>query len=1245
MNSNRYKGVLSSSAACAAVAMALGLGGPHVALAEEGTVDLERVAAFQAELSVEGEVSDAVSVAVAEGTGEVVAEDIASASEPFDVADDDCVIADNSAVDGSSLGVVDEGSGDDAPDVFGSDSLSAEGDSSLGTEDAGGQDGVPENEAFEKAMANASSRVSDGYVSTVSGWNDAGDGYSDGSGTAYTGYVVDYHTGNGLDRYWIENGWLFRDGVFDSRDGYYGYALSSGSVLRGAYKKEDGLVYLADNDGKLAGGSAGGWVVSAAYGQGLQRYWIDSSTHSAVVGFSSDGWAHYTTAEGYVLRGAAVTPDGARRNADNNGLLQESGWVVTSDFGDGLQRYWFVDYATASSGLYETGSNSWTYVTSSGFVLRGKYDSGDGHVFVANNDGILMSTVDGQSGWVVTSIYDGELQRYWYDADSHAALSGSFYTEGSYHWGVGGQGYVLRGAMTAPYFCFADNDGVILDGWVVSSSFGQGLQRYWQSGGRFVSDQLISETEAGWWAYAESDCRVVRGKYVAADGVVYLADNDGKLENPGWHVTSDYGDGLQRYWVDDETHGCKPGFFSTEDADYYTLSGKGWVLRSSTSIEGRTWYADNDGKIFTPIVAAAAVKKSGDATNIESTVVGDTVYLFLPSYASLSDMPLAALRFSGFSGFYLGDADGSSYTYVSSFDKVDLEATSSQKLSNGALLFNYKVAEASPARRLAVMISSDVTSIFVLSKDRSNEGRDYVEASADHSAKAEVAIVVVASDGTVLYNKDDVSTGKTSTIKGRGNTTWGIGDKKPYQISLSKKADLLQTGNSDNEKKKWVLLANANDVTLLHNTIAYNFALELGLVGTECTAADLWYDGEYRGSYLLCEKIEVNSGRVNIFDLESAFEDSNDGIDLDSLPTSKGTNKYGYEFQYVQGVSNPDDYSGGYLIELDNAWYSSEKCWFKTRFGYFVVKSPEVGSYDAIKYISESLEEAMGWLEGIDNAAYTFDLDSFAKALLVNEYLKNVDYGASSTYFYLDRGEKEFVASPVWDFDGAVGVRNDVALWQGVSYHEYMNASDKWMIENTRVQPEIVNLWYTEFSDLINNVLLGDSGAVGSNGYLHSLNYYLNQIYSSQKMNEVLFGLTNFDNEFEPFATYERNITYLTDWLTWRSEWLQDNLKLLNGNAQGISCIVDGLDYSLVFDASYYKKMNPDVVAVFGDSDEAAFYHFVTYGMSEGRVASRNFNVKVYASQYSDLMQAFGSDYAAYYRHYLKYGFYEGRFA
>ena len=790
---------------------------------------------------------------------------------------------------------------------------------------------------------------------------------------------------------------------------------------------------------------------------------------------------------------------------------------------------------------------------------------------------------------------------------------------------------------------YYDADGAAHTGWLVDSSYkNYGLQRYWfGSDGLLVFSRLIDAADAGWWAYATEYGYVVRGRYTdPSTGYVYLADNDGRLEDAGWVVTSSYGQGLQRYWIDSQAHACTPGFFTVSGDESYTTF-EGYVLRGSSVINGRTWFADNDGRLYSPIVASAAVKKSGDATNIESTVVGDTVYLFLPSYASFEKVPLAVLLSAGNAGFFIGSSSGTEFQQVEAFADVNLKSIATETMGNGALALTYRIGQNSTIRNLAVMLSSQVASVFVLSADRAASGRAYVESSSDHSAKASVAVVVVDPEGTVIYNKDSVDDGKLSSIKGRGNTSWSAGAKKPYQISLNKKADLLQTGDSDNEKKKWILLANANDVTLLHNTIAYNLALEMGLVGVESRPVDLWYDGEYRGSYLLCEKVEVNSGRVDIHDLESDFESANEGVDLDSLPVATGVNKYGYSYQYVVGVVDPADITGGYLLELDSAYYKSEKCYFFTSHGVIVVKSPEVCSNNAMKYISEAFQAALNALNG-EKGVFSFDMDSFAKSYLLNEYAKNSDFGFSSTYYYLDAGSAEIVAAPVWDFDRSMGINKDLERW--ASYSGYMGNIANWMLETPSVQ-EVIKSAYGEFSSLVHDVLLGDKNSVGPNERLHSLEYYIAEISQSQKMNEVVFGLTSFSNCLKPYSTYSRNIEYLAEWLQNRILWMDGTVPVLSRNVNYFEPVSDGVNYLKVFDANYYKQMNPDVVAVFGSSDEAAFKHFIDYGMGEGRVASRNFNVKKYRNGYSDLRAAYGDDLAAYYLHYIRYGFYEGRYA
>lgn len=66
--------------------------------------------------------------------------------------------------------------------------------------------------------------------------------------------------------------------------------------------------------------------------------------------------------------------------------------------------------------------------------------------------------------------------------------------------------------------------------------------------------------------------------------------------------------------------------------------------------------------------------------------------------------------------------------------------------------------------------------------------------------------------------------------------------------------------------------------------------------------------------------------------------------------------------------------------------------------------------------------------------------------------------------------------------------------------------------------------------------------------------------------------------------------------------------------------IYNGLDFSPVFNANYYKEKNEDVAkSGFGVSDKLLFEHFIKYGIKECRQASANFNINVYSKENKDL--------------------------
>ena len=89
--------------------------------------------------------------------------------------------------------------------------------------------------------------------------------------------------------------------------------------------------------------------------------------------------------------------------------------------------------------------------------------------------------------------------------------------------------------------------------------------------------------------------------------------------------------------------------------------------------------------------------------------------------------------------------------------------------------------------------------------------------------------------------------------------------------------------------------------------------------------------------------------------------------------------------------------------------------------------------------------------------------------------------------------------------------------------------------------------------------------------------------------------------------------------------------------------IYNGLDYSLVFNPTYYADTYADLKKNFGSNTTALWNHFTKNGMKEGRKASANFDVKVYKKNYADLRAAFGENLPLYYQHYVTNGYKEGR--
>lgn len=542
--------------------------------------------------------------------------------------------------------------------------------------------------------------------------------------------------------------------------------------------------------------------------------------------------------------------------------------------------------------------------------------------------------------------------------------------------------------------------------------------------------------------------------------------------------------------------------------------------------------------VVAPAIQVTVPAGEGAEQTVLSTERDGRTYLLLPASTDLASLSISFPERFGEKVEVSLDG-GDSFVEVKRQATLDLSGLPSE--SDGSRTLRYRTSVHEGERTIMIIVSSGARSMFLESDDPVSEGRYFVEASEDHSAKAEGTMALVNPDGSVVYD------GRLTQIKGRGNSTWQA-EKKPYQIKLDEKCDLLQTGDEDNENKTWVLLAESIDVTLAHNSVAFELASALGLQGTpECAPVDLYYDGEYRGTYLLSEKVEVNDGRVDVHKLEDDIEEANAGVDVEELPVAQTTNRYGNAVQYVEGIADPEDISGGYLIELDDAYYASERCWFETSEGHFVVKEPENLSLAQMTYVSELMQEAIDSCnaEGVNpqtglSCTDYLDVDSLAKAHLVNEFSKNVDWTASSTYFYLpavsdaDKGLNHvFYAGPVWDFDSAFGVRTNSADLTSPEGIYFTGEREAWFMDCPAVSARFDEAVRDELIPLMREFLSRDSSSITTFAQIES------GLAGSQRMNQVLWGLTTYSDWITPEPTYAGNMDYLEGWLRDRTEWFE----------------------------------------------------------------------------------------------------------
>lgn len=409
-----------------------------------------------------------------------------------------------------------------------------------------------------------------------------------------------------------------------------------------------------------------------------------------------------------------------------------------------------------------------------------------------------------------------------------------------------------------------------------------------------------------------------------------------------------------------------------------------------------------------------------------------------------------------------------------------------------------------------------------------------------------MAMMKVIDNGS-MYNKlSDTSYNYNGYIgiELRGSSSLNFYPKKSYSIETR---DSMGDNNNVEllglpRENDWVLQAPYGDKTLIRNVLTYKLSGDLGNYSPRTKFVDLVKNKEYRGTYVLIEKIKRDNDRIDIAGLRS------DELAGDSL-------------------------TGGYIIKIDKregeyrGWQSdfgsaqSEN--YKVFYTYVYPKGDEIMP-EQETYIQNYIRDlnlmfrSDNFDDPVDGYRKYIDVESFIDYLIINELSKNIDGYRLSTYMYKDRDDNDglLYMGPVWDYNLAYGNA------------PYCNAysTEGWSFDFGNVCPQDqyqLPFWW-------DRLLQDESFALELQQRWETLrqtSLSLNSIYadidslttlteSSRERNfEVWKGV--FTTQIWPnnpqASNYDGEVSNLKNWLSERVDWIDNNIGETRDKKQYVS--------------------------------------------------------------------------------------------
>lgn len=335
------------------------------------------------------------------------------------------------------------------------------------------------------------------------------------------------------------------------------------------------------------------------------------------------------------------------------------------------------------------------------------------------------------------------------------------------------------------------------------------------------------------------------------------------------------------------------------------------------------------------------------------------------------------------------------------------------------------------------------------------------------------------------------------------------------------------------EEEDWILYAPYSDKSLIRNVLTYKLGADMGWYAPRTRLCEFYLNNQYKGVYVLTEKIKRDKNRVDISTL-NPHENSG------------------------------DDLTGGYIVKLDkydgateglgwdSPFYPPNKANNQVvHFQYHYPKEDEITSEQRF-YIENYITEFESALKGPyfrdSQGGYRdfIHIESFIDFAIINELSRNVDGYRLSTFLYKDKNSKDdkLYIGPIWDFNLAFG---NADYCEGGSttgwawdFNNICNG-DFWLIpfwwKRFLRDPEYVIQFQNRWTELRNGLYSNETIM----NYIDSLVSVLDEPQQRNFNKWPILSEYIWPNNYVG-NTYSNEVTYLKSWISDRLSWLDFNI-------------------------------------------------------------------------------------------------------